>query len=76
MEKSDMGGKEPITFSIEGDIIDTIDHICGQKDINRSQAIREALKEWASRELSKIYPEFWDRVAYGIRNRSKSSRVV
>ena len=71
----DKKGNEPVTFSMEPDLIDLLNYCCGQRDISRSQAVREALKMWMAKEISNA-PEFWERAAYGVRNRKESRSIV
>lgn len=68
-------GTEPITVSMECDIVDILNFCCGRRDITRSAAVREAVKDWVAKELA-ASPEFWDRAAYGVRNRSKNRSIV
>lgn len=68
-------GCEPITVSMECDIVDILNFCVAQRDITRSAAVREAIKDWISKELAKR-PEFWERAAYGVRNRSDSKSIV
>lgn len=68
-------GTEPITVSLKSDLVEILDYLCGQRDINRSAAMCEAVKLWCARELSKS-PEFWTRAVYGVRNRSQKQSIV
>jgi metal-responsive CopG/Arc/MetJ family transcriptional regulator len=67
-------GKEGITVSLDSDLIDTVDFLCGRRDINRSHAVKEALKIWCAVQFSSNH-RFWQRIYYGVRNRSKQKEI-
>ena len=70
-----MNEKEPINLQLETEVVDVLDHCCGTLDISRSAGIRSAIKEWCSRQLAQK-EGYWDRAAYGVRNRAKTKSPV
>ena len=67
--------KEQVNFAMETELVDVLDHICGNLDISRSAALRLAVKEFCARQLSKN-KSYWLRAAYGVRNRSQTRSLV
>jgi metal-responsive CopG/Arc/MetJ family transcriptional regulator len=59
---------ESISISLEGDLIEILDHVCLHRDVCRSSFIRTAIKESIAVELSKA-PSFWNRILYGIKKK-------
>ena len=68
------GKKEGVTLSLDSDLVCAIDYIAGRLDINRSEAGKLAFKMWLSQHFSDS-PEFWNRVYFGVQNRSKQKGI-
>ncbi len=67
-------GTETVSISIESDLLSILDYYANLEDINRSIAVRHAIKEWIANKAAKD-PGFWSRLNYGINNNSNQKKI-
>jgi metal-responsive CopG/Arc/MetJ family transcriptional regulator len=65
---------ESISISLEGDLIEILDHVCFLRDTSRSAFCRAAVKQLIAVEFAKE-PSFWNRLSFGVK-KSQSDKSV
>ncbi len=74
MANGKLSKTESLSISLEGDLIEILDHVCFLRDTSRSAFIRSAVKQLIALELAKE-PSFWSRVSFGVK-KTQSDKTI
>ena len=71
-----MGERTKTSFAIDKDLMKALSHECVELEIEKSEAVERALREWLSKPASKAIPANAIESQVGIANESQTSKII